>query len=81
VKLSRGISILAALVAISGASFATEPAGQVSALQGLSKVCLDAQTGDKLTGEFADRLKEAIAASGGRITFGHGQNRLRQPAS
>ena len=35
-----------------------------SAPQGAAKVCIDAQTGDKLIEQFADRLRETIAASG-----------------
>ncbi|MHB8812065.1 MAG: hypothetical protein ACYDAE_02245 [Steroidobacteraceae bacterium] len=38
--------------------------GAVPAPQGLPTVCLDVQTGDKLIAEFADRLRETIAASG-----------------
>lgn len=53
--------MLAVLVATSGTCLAAAPA---AAPQALPKVCLDAQTGDKLTEQFADRLKEAIAASG-----------------
>jgi hypothetical protein len=78
VKAFRGISILGALVAISGASFAAGVASHDAAPQGqtapapaaaaapqpLPKVCLDSQSADKLTEAFADRLKEAIAASG-----------------
>lgn len=32
--------------------------------KGPAKLCVDAQTGDKLIEQFADRLREAIAASG-----------------
>jgi hypothetical protein len=38
--------------------------GATPAPQGLPKVCLDVQAGDKLIEEFADRLRETIAASG-----------------
>lgn len=70
--------MLMGLIGISGACLAAEPGvqsfppqGQTAprsaaapAPQGLPAVCLDAQTGDRLTKEFADRLREAIAASG-----------------
>jgi hydroxyethylthiazole kinase-like sugar kinase family protein len=55
--------MLIVLVALSSAALAAEPAAQASPPQGLPKVCVDA-TGDTLTKEFADRLKEAITASG-----------------
>lgn len=42
---------------------ATGPAA-APAPQGPPKVCLDVQKGDNLIEEFADRLKETIAASG-----------------
>ena len=72
------LPILAVLVALSSACFAAgrsvqaaPPQGQTApgqaaapASQGLSKVCLDVQTGDKLIEQFADRLRETIAASG-----------------
>lgn len=73
----QGISILAVLATISAMCFAAAPAGRAAvqgqpasapaaaaAPQALPKVCLDAQTGDNLTEEFAGRLKDAIAASG-----------------
>lgn len=77
-KLLRRFSMLAVLLALSSASFAAEPTAPASsaegqtapgptaapAHQGLPEVCLDAQTGDNLIKEFADRLKETIAASG-----------------
>lgn len=70
--------IFTALVASSAACFAAEPASQVSrpqaqtapgaatapAPQGLPEACLDVQSTDNLTNEFAARLREAIAASG-----------------
>ena len=69
--------MLASLVALSSACFAmgasargSPSQGQTAtgqatapAPQGSSKVCLDVQTDDSLTKEFADRLREAIAAS------------------
>lgn len=77
-KLSRRLPMLTALVALSSACFAAEPAVQTSPPQGQTvpgptapppsqgppKVCLDVQTGDNLIKEFADRLRETIAASG-----------------
>lgn len=57
----RRIQILAMVVAISGTGLAVAAA---PAPPGLPKVCLDSQANDKLTEEFADRLKDAIAASG-----------------
>jgi hypothetical protein len=56
--------MLIVLAAISSACFAAEPAAQASAPQGPPKVCVDTQTGDNLIKEFADRVREAIAASG-----------------
>jgi hypothetical protein len=56
--------MLIGLVALSSGCFAAEPTAQAAPAQGLPKVCLDAQTGDNLIEEFADRLKEAITASG-----------------
>ena len=66
------------LAALSSACFAAESAAQAAsrqgqttpaptsapAQQGLPKVCIDAQTGDTLITQFADRLKDEIAASG-----------------
>lgn len=77
-KQKRWFPILTALIGFSGACFAAEPTAQVSppqeqmapgtaavpVPQGLPKTCLDVQTTDNLTNEFAGRLKEAIAASG-----------------
>jgi hypothetical protein len=61
-KPSRALPLLTALAALSSASFAAEP--PAPAPQGPSKVCLDVQSSDSLMNEFADRLKETIAASG-----------------
>jgi hypothetical protein len=61
-KQSRILPLLTALVALAGACFAAEP--PALAPQGPSKVCLDVQSSDSLMNEFADRLKETIAASG-----------------
>ena len=63
-KVSQTLPILIALVALSSACLAAEPAAQGTAPQGQPKVCLDVQTGDSLIEVFAERLKEAIAASG-----------------
>jgi hypothetical protein len=77
-KRLRRLPILTVLVALSSVCFMAEAAarasppqgqaapgpGAVPAPQGLPKVCLDAQTGDKLIEEFAVRLRETIAASG-----------------
>lgn len=75
-KRLRGLALLTALAALSAPCFARGPAKQVppqgpatapgpaSTPSGPSKVCLDVQTGDKLMEQFADRLRETIAASG-----------------
>lgn len=75
-KQTRTLPMLAALGALSGTCFAAEPPAQTSppqaapgpaaapATQEPSKVCLDVQSSDNLMNEFADRLKETIAASG-----------------
>lgn len=69
--------MLAASLAISSACFAAGPTahaprpgpaapGPAAAPgpQGASRVCVDVQTGDRLTQKFAGRLRKAIAASG-----------------
>lgn len=70
--------ILTVFFALSNACFAAGPAIQVSSAQGQTapgpaepampqgpaKVCLDVQSSDSLTKEFADRLRDAVAASG-----------------
>src|SRR5512146_2310612 len=57
-----------AAVSAAQASPPRAQAGQAPAAsttpQGPPKVCLDVQTGDKLMEEFADRLRQTIAASG-----------------
>lgn len=72
-KRVQGLSVLAALVALSSACFAAGEGPQASpppgptatpAPQGLPKVCVDAQAADPLIKEFADRLQDAITASG-----------------
>lgn len=79
-NLCRSVPMLAGLAVLSSACLAGGPAVQISAPpsqgrttpapaavpapQALAKVCLDAEGGDKLTEEFADRLRETIAASG-----------------
>jgi hypothetical protein len=75
-KPTRPLPMLAALGVLSGACFAAQPPTQASppqapagraaapAAQAASKVCLDVQSGDSLMPEFAERLKETIAASG-----------------
>lgn len=71
-KRLRRVAALTGLAAFSSACFAAGPAVQASpaqqqtapAPQGPAKVCVDVQTSDALTKEFADRLQEAIAASG-----------------
>ncbi len=74
----KRLTLLAGLVALSGACFAAAPAARAHspqapagtpAAQGLPKVCLDIQTGDPVTQAFADRLRQAIAASGA-LTLG-----------
>lgn len=64
-------SIFTALVALSSAALAAQaaPAPQATAAaqpppQALPKVCVDVQTSDSLTHEFANRLKDRIEASG-----------------
>lgn len=63
--------LASACFAAAASAQVSPPAGQpgagqagASATQGPSKVCLDVQTDDSVTKEFADRLREAIAASG-----------------
>lgn len=77
-KRLQALSILTVLGALSSWSFAAEAVAQASpsqaqtspgataapAPQELPKVCIDAQADDNLIKEFADRLKDAIAASG-----------------
>lgn len=77
-KPTRALPVLAALVTLSSACFASGSQVQASpapgqtpaagiaapASQGPPKLCLDVQTRDHLTRAFADRLREAIAASG-----------------
>lgn len=63
-KVLRRLPILISLVALSSGCFAAQPTGQAAPPQGQPKVCLDVQTGDNLIKEFADRLRETIAASG-----------------
>jgi len=61
----RSVATAVALVAFCSACFAAGPADPVPpAVQPLPKVCLDVQSGDSLTNEFANRLKDRIAASG-----------------
>lgn len=54
----RKFPLLTVLVTFSGACFAAPPAAQ-----GPPKVCVDVQASDSLIKEFADRLREMIAAS------------------
>jgi hypothetical protein len=60
--------MLTVVVALSSASAAAQQAASGSASaaapQALPKVCVDAQAADSLIKEFADRLREAISASG-----------------
>ncbi len=77
-KRSRGFALQILLAASSGASLAAaaaaagSPAGvqhspasaPAPAAQGLPRVCLDVQTTDRLTGQFAARVKKTIVASG-----------------
>lgn len=74
----RWLTTLAALSAVSCPCLATGQTDQAappqgesapaprapSATQGLPKVCVDVQSADSLTNEFANRLKDKIAASG-----------------
>lgn len=77
-KRLQWLSTLIVLVAFSSVCFAAGPTVQATPPQGqttpsqaaapapreLTKVCIDAQADDTLIKEFADRLKDAIAASG-----------------
>lgn len=77
-KRLRTVPTLTVLIALSGACLAAGAADQASppqgqtavapaaapAPQGPPKVCLDLQSEDDLTKAFADRLREAIGASG-----------------
>jgi hypothetical protein len=77
-KRSLKLPMLAALAALSSACFAANQAVQAppspgqaaagaaaaAAPQGLPKVCVEAQAADSLIKDFADRLRETIAASG-----------------
>lgn len=78
-KRMRGLAIPMILAALASASHASGAALQAAsaqgdqtaapptaaaAPQGLPQVCLDVQTHDMLTRAFADRLSEAITASG-----------------
>jgi hypothetical protein len=64
-KQLRRLSRVTVLFALSNACFAAGPGpAVVPAPQAAQKVCLDIQTSDSLTQEFADRLRAAIAASG-----------------
>ena len=72
-KRVQGFSVLAALIVLSSACFAAREGVQASpppgataapAPQALAKVCVDAQAADPLIKEFADRLQDAITASG-----------------
>ena len=74
----KRLLLLTALATLSSACFAAGSEGQAPppqgekasapaaapAPQGPAKVCLDVQTGDTLIEQFADRLRETIAASG-----------------
>lgn len=77
-KPMRTLAMLAALSALSSTCFAAEPPARTAstqeqaapgpsgapAQQEPAKVCVDVQSSDTLIKEFADRLQEAIAASG-----------------
>ena len=75
-KRLRRLALLTVPAALSASCFARVPVDQTPPPQGQtasgpaatpsgpSKVCLDVQTGDKLMEQFADRLRETIAASG-----------------
>lgn len=54
----------AAVQATSSSGQAAPPSAAAPAPQGLSKICLDVESADSLTKEFAGRLQDAIAASG-----------------
>ena len=71
-----GLALLTVLAALSAPCFARGPAnpvppqgpatapGPASTPSEPAKVCLDVQTGDPLMEQFADRLRQTIAASG-----------------
>ena len=63
-KILHGLPMSIALVVLSSAGLAAEPAAQAAPPQGLPKVCVDAQASDNLIKEFAGRLRQAITASG-----------------
>ena len=77
-KRLRRFPLITVLAALSSACLAAEPAARVAPPQGqtapgsaaapaalgIPKACLDVQSTDKLTNEFAARLRDAIAASG-----------------
>lgn len=74
-KRLRTLALLTIVAALSAPCFAGVPvdqtppapgqtAGPAATASGPSKVCLDVQTGDKLMEQFAERLRETIAASG-----------------
>lgn len=76
-RLLRTLPLLTVLVALASACFAAQPARQAAppqgpaapgsaaaaASQGPPKVCIDVQASDSLIKEFADLLKQTIAAS------------------
>lgn len=53
-----------AIAAASSQGQTPQGAAATPAAQGLPKVCLDVQTGDKLIEEFADHVRKTITASG-----------------
>lgn len=76
---SGKLSIMTAVAALTSPCFAAAPPDQTPPPQGrsaptaptappaalaLPKICLDVQSGDSVTNEFANRLRERIAASG-----------------
>lgn len=68
-KQARKLPLLMALATLSSVCFAADQAAQApaptaAAPEGLPKVCVDAQAPDSLIKEFADGLRETIAASG-----------------
>jgi hypothetical protein len=75
-KLVRCAAVLAALSGLSSACLAAGPAPPSTSLQGETgpsgaaappgrpKICLDVQSRDDLTRDFADRLRDAVSASG-----------------
>jgi len=66
------LAIVPALVALSSVCLAGPETVAAAAPQGLPKACLDVQTDDSLTRQFAASLKDAVTASGA-LVLGSGE--------